>query len=132
MENKCKMKNVNLLSTYPEPSKIYHSDTLSNKPTGTWWEPGWDGFPGNQRDGVGKKIVLKRHYIEVREFGEEYVGKISRDCNSCAAIPAAGFIHIECIADTQDLFGKTVIIFTEFRKIMVSQIINGQDKGLLL
>jgi flavorubredoxin len=35
MENKCKMKNVNLLSTYPEPSKIYHSDTLSNKPTGT-------------------------------------------------------------------------------------------------
>ena len=89
-------------------------------------------FPGNQRDGVGKKIVLKRHYIEVREFGEEYVGKISLDCNYCAAIPAAGFIHIECIADTQDLFGKTVIIFTEFRKIMVSQIINGQDKGLLL
>ncbi len=73
-------------------------------------EPGWDGFPGNQRDGVGKKIVLKRHYIEVREFGEEYIGKISLDCNSCAAIPAAGFIHIECIADTQDLFGKTVII----------------------
>ena len=89
-------------------------------------------FPGNQRDGVGKKIVLKRHYIEVREFGEEYIGKISLDCNSCAAIPAAGLIHIECIADTQDLFGKTVVIFTEFRKIMVSQIINGQDKGLLL
>ena len=46
-------------------------------------------FPGNQRDGVGKKIVLKRHYIEVREFGEEYIGKISLDCNS-------GAVNTEC------------------------------------